>query len=153
MSAIIVLPILIPAGAAAWPAIAAAAAAAASVMGFAGASTRQDTEEMTEVELPVSSSESVAEDMALGEELVFTKDYVQVAFFRNAQGQVSLKVRGRGKTEGELRALGQQLADGLTQQYAYHRLVTELKRRNFNVVGEEVEQDGTVRLQVRTFQG
>jgi len=44
------------------------------------------------------------------------------------------------------------MANRLVQQYAYHRLITKLKEQNFNIVGEEVEQDGTVRLQVRTFQ-
>ena len=50
-------------------------------------------------------------------------------------------------------AIGQQFSKAVVQQYAYHRLMTELKQRNFNVVGEQVEEDGTVRIQVRTYQG
>ncbi len=153
MSAILVLPVLIPAAAAAWPAIAAAAAAAATAMGYAASRSSTDVAETVEVVLNVDNSAALTDDLALGEELVFVKDDVQVIFFRNTDGQVAVKVCGAGKTEAALQAIGRQLANGLVQQYAYHRVMSELKQRNFNVVGEEVEEDGTVRLQVRVYQG
>lgn len=150
MSAIVVIPILIPA---AWPAIAAAAAAAATALGFAAAKGKAKTsvKSSTEVELAVSNSEAFNDEVALGEQLTFAKGDIQITFFRNSRGKVGVKVRGSGKTEEQLRTIGQQAVNGLTQQYAYHRLVTELKKQNFTVVDEKVEADGTVRLQVRTF--
>ena len=60
---------------------------------------------------------------------------------------------GEGHSKNELKEIGQTFANKIVQQYVYHQLVTEMKNRNFNVVGEEVEQDGTVKLQVRTYQG
>ena len=153
MSAIIVLPVILPAAAAAWPAVAAAAAAAAGALGFAAAGASTDAQAESEVEVPMENSEAVTEGLALGEELVFTRGDVQVTVGRDARGKVSVKVRGCAHAEAELREIGQELTNKLAQQYAYHRLMTELKQRNFTVVGEQVEDDGTVRVQVRTFQG
>jgi hypothetical protein len=153
VSAIIILPVVIPAAAAAWPLIAAAAAAAASALGYAATGSAQQAAGATEVELALENCEAVTQGLALGESLSFAKDDVTVTFFRDTRGRVAVKVAGRGRSPAELKAIGQKLAQGLTQQYAYHRLVTELKSRNFNVVDEQVEEDGTVRLQVRTYQG
>jgi hypothetical protein len=49
--------------------------------------------------------------------------------------------------------MGEALAQKLVQQYAYHRLVSEMKVRNMNVIEEELEEDGTVRMRVRVIQG
>lgn len=151
MSAIIVLPVLIPAVSAAWPMLLAAAGAAASAMGYAAAQARTKGENLTEVNLELENSEAVAGDAAFGEQVVFTKGDIQIVFFRNTSGKVSVKALGRNKSEAELRKVALEFANGVTQQYAYHRLMTELRQRNFSVVGQEVEKDGTVRLQVRTF--
>lgn len=162
MSAIAVLPVVLPvvapavggAAVAVWPVVATAAAAVASSLGFVsvGAGTKTNTENMTEVDVSVENAAEVAADVGIGDELVFAKEDIQLVVARSTTGQVSLKVRGCNRTEQELRVLGKQLVNKLTQQYAYHRLVTELKQRDFNVVAEEMEKDGTVRLQVRTFQ-
>ena len=100
----------------------------------------------------VSHAHAVADDIPFGDEITLSKGDVRLTLSRNQAGQVAIKVAGKGKTDAQLRAIGQEMADRLVQQYAYHRLMTELKAQNFNVVGEEVEEDGTVRLKVRTFQ-
>lgn len=153
MSAIIILPVLIPAVPALWPVVAAAAAAAASAMGFAAAKSGGKVQAQAEVELCVQNAEAVTGEMAAGEALVFVREGVQASFARDAAGKLAVRVAGEGKSEAELRAIGQRMADGLVQQYAYHRLVTELKQRRFNVVDEDVDADGTVRLHVRVYQG
>ena len=153
MSAIIVLPILIPPAMAAWPILVAAAGAAATALGFAATRTEEEVEVMVEVELAVDNAAAVTDQLAVGQELVFAREDVQLIVFRDVGGKVGVRVCGRNKTEAELQAIGQEMANALTQQYAYHRLKTELEARHFSVVGEEVEEDGTVRLQVRTFQG
>ena len=153
MSAIVLLPVILPVAVAAWPIIATAAGAAAAAMGFAAAGTKSSAKPMMEVELQAPTEESVSAEMGLGEELVFAREGCEVIFARDARGQVSVRVRGEGKTEAELREIGKQMSEGLVQQYAYHRIITELKERDLNVVGEETAEDGTVRLQVRVFQG
>ena len=150
MSAIIVI---IPALSAAWPAIAAAGAAAAAALGFAMARTRKEVEQANEVEVPLDQTHPAAAELGVAQEMVFSKEGVQITLFRDAGGRVAIRACGKGKTDAELEAMAKQLADGLAQQYAYNRVVTELKGRNFNVVGEETDADGTVRLHVRVFQG
>jgi hypothetical protein len=150
MSAIIVI---LPALPAAWPVITAAAAAAASALGFAAARTKQEAEAVNEAEVSLQNSEAVSAQLALGGEVAFTKEGVQVVVFRNTEGRVGVRAMAKGKSEAELREIAQQLANALTQQYAYNQLMEELRSRNFTVVGEDVEADGTVRLRVRTFQG
>ncbi len=153
MSAIVIIPVLIPAASALWPVVAAAAAAAAGTLGFSAVRKKPKAKADTEVDVPMENTEVGVEALGEQQELAFTKGDIQVTFHRNAEGKVGVRVCGSGRTEAELRAFGQQMADQLTQQYAYNRLVTELKARHFNVVNEDVEEDGTIRLQVRVFQG
>ncbi|MCX7933852.1 MAG: DUF1257 domain-containing protein [Planctomycetota bacterium] len=153
MSAIILLPIILPAAASAFPALLTAAGAAAAALGYAAARGKSRVQGGTEVSLEVDRSCEVIADLALGETAVFVKGDVQVVFGRDTKGKAAVKVVGKGKSEDELRAIGEQFARAVVQQYAYHRLMTELKQRNFHVVAEEVEEDGTVRLQVRAYQG
>jgi len=153
MSAIVLLPVILPGAAAAWPVIATAAAATAAAMGFAAAGTESSVKATLEVELQTPTEESVSEEVGLGEELVFAREGCEVIFARDAAGKVSVRVRGENKTEAELREIGERMSGGLVQQYAYHRIITELKDRDLNVVNEETDEDGTVRLKVRVFQG
>jgi Protein of unknown function (DUF1257) len=60
-------------------------------------------------------------------------------------------MEGKGKSKAELRKLGQELVGRVTQQYAYHRIVTELKQRNMAIVDEQVTADQTVKIRVRNW--
>ena len=91
--------------------------------------------------------------MPRGETLVFAKDDIQVVFSRDLRGKLSVRVHSDSLSQAELKALGEEFVAKVTQQYAYHRLMTELQQRNFTVASEETEADGTVRLQVRVYQG
>ncbi len=152
MSVTITIIGILPATAA-WPAIAGAAAAAASALGFSLASGKGkvDVADAIEVDISLEASESVTANLAVGEELVFTREGVQIKFFRDVEGRAGVRVHGH-KKEDELRQIGEDFAKRIVQQYAYHQLVTELKNRNLNITDELVEEDGTVRLHVRAFQ-
>ena len=58
---------------------------------------------------------------------------------------------GEGHTKEELKRVGQELVERVTQQYVYHRVVTELKERKMNIVDEEVAADRTVTIRVRNL--
>jgi predicted phosphoribosyltransferase len=60
-------------------------------------------------------------------------------------------MEGTNQSRSELRRLGQELIDRVTQQYVYHRVVTELKARNMTIVDEEVAEDRTVKIRVRSW--
>ena len=140
--------VLIPGGLAAWPVVAAAAVAAAAALGFAAVRSTEETLTQEEVELSVQNSEAVTQGMALEEELAFRRDNVEVVFCRSIRGKPGVRVRGSGKTREELEAIGQELCQRLTQQYAYHRVMSKLRQQNFNILSEDVGEDGAVRVQV-----
>lgn len=139
---------------AAWPAIVGAATTAATALGFAVASTKGKAKaaEAVEVDIAVEASESVTADLAAGEEITFSREGVEITFYRDVDGRAGIRVHGH-KSKEELQKIGEEFAKKVVQQYTYHQLVTELKSRNLNITDEAVEDDGTVRLQVRTFQG
>ena len=60
-------------------------------------------------------------------------------------------MEGKGQSKAELRKLGQELVGRVTQQYAYHRIVTELKQKNMAIVDEQVTADQTVKIRVRNW--
>ena len=64
---------------------------------------------------------------------------------RDARGPA--RVHGRhGASQAELRRIGQELIDRVTQQYVYHRVVTELKDRNMVIVDEAVRKTARSRF-------
>ena len=44
-----------------------------------------------------------------------------------------------------------EMIDRVTQQYVYHRLMTELRDRSVTVVDEQVAEDRTVKIRVRNW--
>lgn len=157
MSVCIVTVVLVPVGVNLLSgAMLAALAATAALMDLTpenekNRAAQTDAAEKT-VDLCVNNPSEVAGDLAPGQSVSFSKPGLKVVFFQDIDGQIGVRVTGR-ESEAELKRMGEALAQKLVQQYAYHRLVTEMKARNMNVVEEEVEQDGTVRLRVRVIQG
>jgi hypothetical protein len=76
---------------------------------------------------------------------------VRAVFTRDARGALRVCMEGTNHSRSELRRLGQELIDRVTQQYVYHRVVTELKARNMTIVDEEVAEDRTVKIRVRSW--
>ena len=153
MSTVLVItPIII----ANWPAITAAVAAAVGTMGFAAlqeteVSGRVGTSTTNREEIDVEDSDVLASAAGTAEQIVVERDGVRATFSRDARGQLKLCLEGGGLTKSQLRKLGEELIGRVTQQYAYHRIVTELKERNMTIVDEEVTQDQTVKIRVRNW--
>ena len=82
----------------------------------------------------------------------FFGDGIAVEFCIDENGRSFVRAFGQ-KSEEELRELGETMAGRIMQQYAFHRVVAEMRERNMNIVEEEVEEDGTVRLLVRVHHG
>lgn len=153
MSTVMVItPILI----ANWPAITAAVAAAVGAMGFASiqegeissgvSSTTRNREE-----IEVEDSEILEAAAGTGEEIVVERDGVRATFSRDARGALRVCMEGGGLSKAQLRKLGNELIGRVTQQYAYHRIVTELKQKNMTIVDEQVTKDQTVKIRVRNW--
>lgn len=151
MSTVVVLtPIII----ANWPVITAAITAAVSTMGFtavqaAAAQGSLVNKEKNTAEIEVEDSEILAAAAGTNEEIVVEKEGIRAVFSRDARGSLRVCMEGKGYSKADLRRIGQELIDRVTQQYVYHRVVTELKQRHMTIVDEEVKEDRTVKIRVR----
>lgn len=133
--------------------IAAAALAAAQSMGLEQVEDAALAEEFANtVELCVNNTDEVASGLSTGQKMVFHGEDATVVFYLDEEGRAAVSVSGEQSPE-ELRRIGETMAKRVVQQFAYHRIVSEMKERNMNIVEEEVEQDGTVRMLVRVRQG
>jgi len=153
MSTVMVItPIII----ANWPAITAAVAAAVGTMGFTAlqeveAQDSVRTASKTREEIDIEESEILQAAAGTAEQIVVERAGVRAIFSRDARGQLKLCLEGGNLSQSQLRKLGDELVGRVTQQYAYHRIVTELKERNMTIVDEEVTKDQTVKIRVRNW--
>jgi hypothetical protein len=154
MSTVIILtPVIIGS----WPVIAAAATAAAAGLGLnvrekikeALQEEQVDTHQSVEMEL--ENSEVLASQVASGKELVLTKDGMILKITRDERGHCKVCVEGAGYSKTELKRMAEEFTQKLTQCFVYHRTVSELKNKNFQMVNEEVAEDGTIRVHVRRW--
>ena len=152
MSAIIVLtPIIITN----WPVITAVVGAAVGTLGFSavhGSEAEQShVAGTTREEIEVDNSDILASASGRGEEIVVEREGLRAVFSRDGRGTLRVCMEGKGHSKAELRKIGQELVDRVTQQYVYHRVMTEMKERNMHVVSEEVAEDRTVKIRVRNW--
>lgn len=153
MSTVMVItPIII----ANWPAITAAVTAAVGSIGFAAVQqssieSRGTTTGTNREEIEVEDSDILQGTAGTTEQIVVERDGVRAIFSRDARGALKLCMEGNGLSKAELRRLGEELIGRVTQQYAYHRIVTELKQRNMTIVDEQVTKDQTVKIRVRNW--
>jgi hypothetical protein len=153
MSAVCVLtPIVI----AAWPVFADAVAAAAAALGYSIVSgvaeageAGQNEKQTTKVQLDIAQSELVTDRLGRDQQITVRAEGVTVTFSRDARGRATLCVTGTGQTEDVLRALGEQLAKRVIQQYVYQRLIEEIRLRQFVLVEEYVDDNNAIHLKVR----
>lgn len=89
--------------------------------------------------------------MARESQFTIRKDDVTATFSRAADGRCTVHVRGEKKTDQELQTIGKELVGRVTQQYAYNKVVSELKSQGFTVTNEEVANDQSIRIQVSKF--
>lgn len=151
----VVTPIII----ANWPVITAAVASAVGTMGFAIADAatsidvrvRSSQNQKTRAEIELDDSEILSAGTDLGEEMTVVRDGLTAKFRRDARGSLTLCLEGEGYTKSELHQIGEELMGRVTQQYVYHRVVTEMKQRNMTIVHEEIDSDQTVHIRVKNW--
>lgn len=148
-SVIVVTPLVI----ASWPAIMAAVTAALGTMGYAVADARRRGQAANRVraEIEVPDSEILEEAAGTAEEIVVQNGPIRAVFSRDPRGALKVCMEGEGVSKGELKRIGEELIGRVTQQYVYHKLMTEMKARNMQVVEEEVAEDRTIRIRVRNW--
>jgi hypothetical protein len=150
MSAVVVVtPIVI----ASWPVITAAISAAIGTLGFSivqsGEHIQPNLRSRTRTEIDVEDSEILAGGAGLQEEMVVERDGLRAIFSRDERGALKLCLEGEGFSKSQLREIGEELIGRVTQQFVYHRVMSELKERHMNVVEEEMTEDRTIKIRVR----
>jgi Tfp pilus assembly protein PilV len=151
--------ILAPVIIAAWPAFSAAVVAAAASLGYQVASEAKNqaaaaAQKLAQpVRLEIERSEVVTDQLGRDQHMTVTRNGVTVTFSRDARGKALLLVTGTGQSQEELRALGEEMSQHVVQQYVYQKLMNEMRTRGFNVVEEEVNEDRSIRLKVRRWDG
>ena len=150
-SVLVVTPLIV----ASWPLMSAAITAAVGTMGFAAAQNkgprvRQLTDAPTRAEIELEDSEILAGSAGTGEQMVVERDGIRAIFSRDTRGALKLCVEGHGHSKAKLKEVGESLIGRVTQQYAYHRLMSELKDRNMMIVEERVGQDQAIHIRVRS---
>ncbi|MCB9858783.1 MAG: hypothetical protein H6818_24145 [Phycisphaerales bacterium] len=150
MSAVCVLtPLVITS----WPVLASAIAGAAASMGFTiqPAVVQDENRKVRKkgVETEIENSEIIKDEIGPGQKIVITKGDISIEIGQDERGACTVCVTGSKHSDVELRAIGEEVAGRVVQQFAYHKLMTELKNRNYSIVDEEVLADESVRVRVR----
>lgn len=154
-----VVCVIAPVVVAAWPAFSSAVIAAAGSLGYQVVSEARRSGEplklsaQSEVTLEVPGSEIVTNQLQRAQKLVVTRNGVTITFSRDARGQASLCVTGTGQSEETLRALGLEMSQAVVQEYAYQRIIEEMRERGLQVVQEERLEDRSIHLRVRQWEG
>lgn len=150
---LVVAPIVI----ANWSAITAAVAAGVATLGFTAAAAAEEAivqsrePGLTREEIEVPESEILADSHGGGERIVVQNGGIRAVFSRDARGGLKVCMEGQGVSKAELKRLGEELIGRVTQQYVYHRLVSELQSRNVTIVDEQVTKDNAVKIRVRSW--
>jgi hypothetical protein len=148
MSAVIVVTPLVIGS---WPVITAAVTAAVSSLGFAAVQANTDDRlravAKTKTEIEVEDSE-VFED-GMPQEIVVERDGVRAVFTPDEHGALKLCLEGDHLSKSELRKIGEELVGRVTQQFVYHKLMTEMQQRHMTVIDEEVTEDRTIKIRLR----
>ncbi|MGN6553091.1 MAG: hypothetical protein ACTHLW_05160 [Verrucomicrobiota bacterium] len=153
--------ILTPVVIAAWPAFSAAVLAAATSLGYTLVQEGIQLTETSEVHetgerkvnLEIEQSEIVTNQLGRDQCIKVTRGEVTVIFSRDARGKAAICVTGPGHTDDELRAIGEELSQRVVQKYVHQRLLEEIRAREFIVVEEEVDENQSIRLKVRHWDG
>ena len=152
--------ILAPVVIAAWPAFSSAVIAAASTLGYQvvaeaveASAPEEERETATSVQLEIERSEVVTNSLGRDQRICVSREGITITFSRDMRGKASLCVTGEGFAKEELKALGEQLSQAVVQQYVYQKLMDEMRSRGFVVVEEEQNEDRSIHMKIRHWEG
>lgn len=150
--------LLTPVVIAAWPAFASAVVSAAASLGYAGAEalrqnqTAEAQTKPTGVEIEVPNSEVITGQLGRDQKLTVVRDGVTITFRRDERGKASLSVSGDGRSQEELRAMGEEMSQRVVRDYVYQQVMNEIQSRDYTVVDESVDNQNAIHLTVRHWE-
>ena len=148
--------VIIPVVVTSWPTILPALLGAAGALGFkvhgeaaviegnvVGVSARTGTT------VEVRNSEVIGEELGAGQSLTVVRDGVTLRFSVNAHGRCVVHVDGEGRSDAELKQIGEQAAQQVVQIYSYHRVMAQAQEMGYELVTEQVDDQGGLRIRLR----
>ena len=147
--------VAVPAIISGWPILCGVAAAVAAKMGYEVARSDRklkeevSTKQTTKVDLELQNSELAGEQVAPKEGFVVKRAGVTLRFTAAQGGRFKVCVEGAGKSAIELKQIGQTFLRQMVQQYAYSKVMKELRSQGFNIVEEEVDETNRIRIKAR----
>ena len=150
MSMIVILAPLI---ASAWPSLASAIFGSVSAMGYSVLDPKElrNNKVKTCVEIDVKNSNVISEFIKNKQTITVEKNNILVSFQKGADNRCKITVMGEGKTDAELKQIGEEISKVVTQKYVYNKIMSELQQREFSIVEEKVEEDNTIRINARRY--
>lgn len=143
----VVIPII-----AAWPIFTAAAAAAAGALGYTiHKATREEVDLSHTAQIKVENSQALGEALGRQGGLELRQEKTTIRVERDARGQCRISVCNPTKGGEELKKIGYDFLHRLTQQYAYGKVMEEVKKSGFTVTQEKVSEDKTIKITVRKW--
>jgi hypothetical protein len=137
---------------ASWPVIMQAVAGAAASMGFAIAVNEGDPKTENAVHESVETQlegSDIAENIGKKQSIVMTRNGVKIEFKVDGRGRCTVCASGPNLTKTQLKAVADEVAGKVTQQYVYNKLMTELQNNNFKVTSQAVGSDQSIQVQVQ----
>lgn len=146
--------VLTPVVIGAWPMVVAAAASVGASMGLSvgagqAAEINSNGTVRKRVVTEVPNSEVLEEHIGIEDRIVLSRDGLEIEITRGEDGAIKLCVTGEEHSKAELERIGQEVAGKLVQQYAYHRIVSELRERKYDIVEESLQKDQSIQMRVR----
>ena len=147
--------VIVPIVAGSWTAICSVAGVAAGVLGYKKLSQaalekgKEEEESREKIELEDKYSNLLFSEMQAEEELCFEKEGIRILVTRNYRGHLKIKVYGEGKTKQELQKEAERFLNLVRRQFVYQKVMEEMKNKGFQVVKEEVEESGRIKIRLR----
>ena len=140
---------------ASWPLFTTAAAAVAGALGYRVLQADQtaNVQVEKEVEIQAENFELLKEMLESKGSFSLTKDNVIIKFDRNLRGQCRICACESGSqyTDQELKEIGTELYSKIMQEYSYRKVKDDLAAKGYNVLEEQVDETGTIQIQVRKW--
>ena len=145
---IVMVPIIV-----AWPVFAAAATSIAVQLGYhtkkkQKSELAEEEKTLQKVEVDVKGSDILSESMSYEETFTIQAGDVDVTFMKTPRGKVKMVVTGDNHSHEELREIGNNILDKVTQQYTLTMVKNELESRGFEINEEANLKDGSIKLNV-----
>jgi len=161
MSTILVMAPII---AGSWPVYASLVASVAVSMGYsvleenaalnASNDCRADAQEEVFEQIDIESAHKIASTMKDGDSLKFGGPRYELTFTKDPRGTCTCRVecaKGVRVSKEELRREAQKVINKVTQTYVYNKLKSELTQKGYNIISDDVLQDGNIKVTVRKW--